>query len=356
MLIIYELVDWKTIAELIAPWPPEDQEKIIDYLVMLGESRVMISEEEVGEEESESGLSPHLGKRIHINVENHHNMLRDYVRTAAYRRAIEQSVKPGDVVLDLGCGSGVLGFFAAQAGASKVYAIERRPDVILLAEELANANGLTEKMDFIQGSSSHVQEARLTPKPDVLVSEILGNGILEENILEYTLDARDRFLKPGGIMLPYGIEIYIFAFDSGIKSDKRMEVDELKNLYGLDFSLLGDVLCQKTTTRMEKYSPYANTLMSEPQCIQKLDFRTLNTTIFEEAVTVTALRDGEITSFCGYFNAQLNDENNLTNSPWAPNTHWTNISFTLPKPIVVTVGQQIQIKVIYDGALRIQVE
>ncbi len=355
MLILYEMIHWKTVGELTMPWPPDDQQKIIEHLDMLYAKNIVITDESEAAAVTESGLSEHLGRNIHINVENHHAMLRDYVRMAAYRRAIEHAVSENTVALDLGCGSGILSFFTASAGARKVFAIERRPDIILLAEELAKANGLAEKIEFIEGASSHIDESRLSTKPDLLVAEILGNGILEENVLEYTIDARRRFLAPGAAMIPCKLDIYFFAFDSGYQQNRWQEVDELKDLYGYDFTLLGQVLCNKATTRTERYSSAVNKAMSESLMVKSLDFRTLEEPEFTDAFELEALEDGQITSFCGYFKAHLDGETVLTNSPWAPPTHWTQLIYTLAAPRPVKKGEKIKMQVIYDGALRVQV-
>ena len=77
MLILYELLDWKSVGELTNPWPPEDQEKIMMYLEMMAHNHVIIDDETGEREASESGLSQHLGSNIHINDENHLAMLRD---------------------------------------------------------------------------------------------------------------------------------------------------------------------------------------------------------------------------------------------------------------------------------------
>lgn len=353
MLILYEVVQWKTVGDLIAPWPPGDQEKIIEYLDMLYVKNIVITEESEALQVPESGLSEHLGRNIHINVENHHAMLRDNVRMAAYRRAIENQVTPDTVAMDLGCGSGILSFFAATAGAKKVTAIERRPDIILLAEELAKANGLADRIEFIEGSSSHISEDKIQPKPDLLIAEILGNGILEENVLEFTLDARRRFLAPGAKMIPYRLDIYFFAFDSGMQLNRWQEVRELKDLYGYDFELLGQVLCNKATTRTDRYSTMANTAMSDPVMVKTIDFTTMEDTVFTTQFDFEMLEDGQVTSFCGYFKAYLDDENILTNSPWAPATHWTQLIFTLAAPRKVKKGEKIPMELIYDGTLRL---
>ncbi len=356
LLIVYELVEWKTIGELIAPWPADDQEKIMDHLEMLNQAHIVVDDEsEEFEDISESGLSEHLGHSIHINVENHHAMLRDYVRMSAYRRAIERAVNGDTVAVDLGAGSGVLSFFAVEAGAQKVYAIERRPDMVMLSKEMAKANGYDEQITYIEKSSSLVKEDELVPKPNLLIAEILGNGILEENILEFTLDARDRFLTAGGRMIPSGLQIYFFGYDSGLNQDKMLEVNEFKDLYGIDFDLMGQVLVNKTITRTERYSTVGNKTMSEPVCAKTLDFTTLDSTVFVEPFEIIANEDGSMTGFCGYFKAPLDAETILTNSPWAPSTHWTQITYTLPKPIKVKKGDAVKLELVYDGAMRLNV-
>jgi SAM-dependent methyltransferase len=353
LLILYEMVRWITIAEVLAPWPPDDQEKIVQHLEMLASRHIVITDEADVATVSESGLSEHLGKGIHINVENHHAMLRDYIRLAAYRRAIERAVLPDTVALDLGCGTGILSFFAATAGAAKIFAIERRGDIIMLAAELARINGLADRIEFIEGASSQISESRILPKADLLVAEILGNGILEENVLEFTLDARRRFLKPGASMIPRGLDIYLFAFDAGLQVNREQEVRELKDIYGYDFDLLGKVLCGKATTRLERYNPVLNKTMSDPVLARSLDFLTMEDASFATTVSFEALEDGQITGFCGYFKAHLDEHNILTNSPWAPATHWVQLVYLLPAPKPVKKGDQVSLNLLYDGVLRV---
>ena len=77
---------------------------------------------------------------MYAEIEVHRTMICDRVRTDAFRRAIDAVVRPGDVVLDVGAGTGLLSLFAARAGASRVYAVEQTT-VAVLAQELAAANG-----------------------------------------------------------------------------------------------------------------------------------------------------------------------------------------------------------------------
>jgi hypothetical protein len=121
----------------------------------------------------------------------HIEMLNDVARTEAYVAAIRSNVREGDVVVDLGTGSGVLAVAAAQAGARQVYAIER--------------SGIADRITMLRGHSTRVE---VPEKADVLVSELVGNEPLAERLVEDTADAVARFLKPGGIQLPRRIRIF----------------------------------------------------------------------------------------------------------------------------------------------------
>ena len=95
---------------------------------------------------------------MYAEFEVHRTMIRDRVRTEAFRRAIDSVVRPGDIVLDVGAGSGILSVFAARAGAARVYAVERTT-VAVLAQELAAANGVAEIVQVIHGDVMDIELA-----------------------------------------------------------------------------------------------------------------------------------------------------------------------------------------------------
>ena len=128
-------------------------------------------------------------------------MICDRVRTEAFERAIRAVVRPGDVVLDVGAGSGILSLFAARAGAARVYAVERTT-VAVLAQDLAEANGFGEVIEVIHGD---LMDIELPEKVDVIVSEWLGGFGIDEGMLTPVIVARDRWLKPGGVMIPASV-------------------------------------------------------------------------------------------------------------------------------------------------------
>ena len=133
----------------------------------------------------------------------HARMLHDDRRTGDYLAALAAAVRPGDVVLDIGTGSGVLAVAAARAGARHVYAIEAS-DIAEVAREVFELNGVADRITLVPGWSRQID---LPEQADLLVAEVIGNEPFEEEILETTLDARRRLLKPGARLLPNRLTI-----------------------------------------------------------------------------------------------------------------------------------------------------
>jgi len=123
----------------------------------------------------------------------HARMLHDDRRTRDFIAALTAAVRPGDVVLDIGTGSGVLAVALARTGAKRVYAVEAS-DIAAVAARVFEANGVADRATLVPGWSRQIE---LPERADLLVAEIIGNEPLEEEILETTLDARGRLLKPG---------------------------------------------------------------------------------------------------------------------------------------------------------------
>jgi len=131
-------------------------------------------------------------------VHTHLRMMADRHRVEVYKKGIFSNVRTGDVVADIGAGSGILSFFALKAGAGRVYAVESAP-IIETAKKIAAENGLADKIVFINKDS---RKTRLPEKVDVIITETFGGMGIDEGTIDILADAGSRFLKPGGKILP----------------------------------------------------------------------------------------------------------------------------------------------------------
>ncbi|KAL5994786.1 Protein arginine N-methyltransferase 3 [Asimina triloba] len=179
----------------------------------------------------------------------HREMISDKVRTGAYRDAIlnNPSLMNHAVVMDVGCGTGILSLFAAQAGASRVIAVEASEKMAAVATQIAKDNGLLqsgncggEKMDgvitVVQCMVEDLNKSIQIPpnSVDVLVSEWMGYCLLYESMLSSVLFARDHWLKPDGAILPDSATMFVAGFGKGGTSIPFWE-----NVYGFDMSCIG---------------------------------------------------------------------------------------------------------------------
>lgn len=121
------------------------------------------------------------------------------------------------VVLDVGTGSGILAIWSAQAGARKVYAVEATK-MAEHARELARANDVGHVVEVIEGS---IEDVALPEKVDVIISEWMGYFLLRESMFDSVIWARDRWLKPDGVMYPSHARMWVSPIRSGLADQKK---------------------------------------------------------------------------------------------------------------------------------------
>jgi ribosomal protein L11 methylase PrmA len=197
---------------------------------------------EAGVLQDEIQRTPQLetGKLSFGASELHVRMLNDQMRTSSFLAGIGEVIDTGDVVVDIGTGTGVLAIAAAWAGARHVYAIESSATMGECAQEIFEANGLADRITLLKGWSTRLE---LPERADVLVSEIIGNEPLGEEVLEVTADARKRLLKPEARLIPGKVRIVGLPV-TGPHSELSERLPTTENLrnwrssYGMDFSPL----------------------------------------------------------------------------------------------------------------------
>ena len=260
-------------------------------------------------------------------------MLGDERRMARYRAAIEAVVRPGDVVVDLGTGLGVLAIMAAQAGAEHVYAVDVRPQVISIAERVVADNGLSERISLI---CSDVMDVELPRQVDVIVNELIGDFGTDENIYECVRAVADRYLKDGGRVIPNRLFTHIV----GVTYD-----GELRGVFGSDVhdmdlsSALTDAFTPAAIMHGLQRQPVEQT---EVCSVERIEFGAQMTErAYEYSLTLPVVRTGDLQGFVGYFDCELAPAITLDNYPCYPGCHWVNWNWPVTPVVRVEKGQTI---------------
>ena len=171
----------------------------------------------------------------HIGI--HREMIGDAARTGAYLAAIEAHAEElkDKVVLDVGCGTGILSMFAARAGARKVYAVDAS-GITRHTRRLVRDNGFDDVIEIIRGRMEDLTYDDITEPVDCVVSEWMGYALFFESMLPSVVDARDRFMKPGGLVFPNVAVVRVALLSDQGRYDGA--VTFWKDVYGFDFSAL----------------------------------------------------------------------------------------------------------------------
>ena len=267
-------------------------------------------------------------------------MLLDDVRNLAYRDAIAASVRPGDVVLDFGAGTGILGLFAARAGARRVYAVEKS-ETALLARRNIERNDLADRVSVIHGD---METLTLPERVDVIVSEWLGTIGVDENLLAPLLVARDRWLRLGGRMLPEHVTAWMAPVSSADAAAERGFYSGKP--YGFDFSLLFETWPHEMAWSQQPLA--SDCLMAEPHAMWTINvyaFPAAQARLpFRASLRFTAAREGEVDALALWFHADFGGGVTLTNAPGAPRTHWMQYLLPLERGCAVKSGTEIVVE------------
>uniref|UniRef100_A0A671YXX2 type I protein arginine methyltransferase n=1 Tax=Sparus aurata TaxID=8175 RepID=A0A671YXX2_SPAAU len=165
-------------------------------------------------------------------------MLKDEVRTLTYRNSMyhNKHVFKDKIVLDVGSGTGILSMFAAKAGAKHVYGIECS-SISEYSERIIKSNHLDSVITIFKGK---VEEVELpVEKVDIIISEWMGYCLFYESMLNTVIFARDKWLKPGGLMFPDRASLYVVAIED--RQYKDFKIHWWENVYGFDMTCIRNV-------------------------------------------------------------------------------------------------------------------
>jgi precorrin-6B methylase 2 len=276
----------------------------------------------------------------------HARMLHDARRTRDYLTALAAAVRPGDVVLDIGSGSGVLAVAAARAGARRVYAVEGS-DIAEVAERVFAANGVEDMVTLIPGWSRLIE----LPEPaDLLVSEVIGNEPLEEEILETTLDACRRLLKPNARLIPHTLTLLARPLrlpdgEARQRAIGRAAVERWRRLYDMEFQPLLDAAIPGPVNMPTE----AEVVAAWPPVGPAVELAALGLATFTDA-SVHACADlaldepGSVNAVAVTFRAALHESIEHTLDPWTwPTSSWATSVWVLPDRLDLGPGSALRV-------------
>lgn len=276
----------------------------------------------------------------------HARMLHDHRRTGDFVAAIRAAVRPDDVVLDIGTGSGVLAVAAARAGARHVYAVEAS-DIAEVAARVFEANGVADRITLIRGWSRQVD----LPEPaTLLVAEVIGNEPFEEEILETTLDARRRLLAPGARLIPRSLTVLVRPVllpeaELRQRAFGRAAVDRWHRLYGIDFAPLLDAAPSGPVHTLTEGEVVATWESRGPASeLLSVDLGSFDRPSLSASTDLVVDSPGAVNAVAMTFVATLDDETVHTFDPWRwPASSWATSVWVLGDAVELPSG----------GALRV---
>ncbi|GLE00338.1 hypothetical protein PINS_up009095 [Pythium insidiosum] len=273
----------------------------------------------------------------HVGI--HREMITDKIRTDAYRNAIlnNPEIFKGKIVLDVGCGTGILSMFAAQAGAARVIGIDCS-EMGNVAQQIVRDNGFGDVITVIKGK---VEELELpVDHVDVIISEWMGYCLLYESMLDTVLFARDKWLAPGGFLFPDKCSMFL----QGV-TDLTRRFDFWDNVYGFNMTAIKPKISIRDGF-VEDMTPEAvltdrallKNIDIDHVTYDELDYRS----DFKLTITKPGLFHGFLSSFDIGFERGCSKPEYFTTGVEDTPTHWHQVFFHVETPFTVEPGQTIQ--------------
>jgi type I protein arginine methyltransferase len=272
------------------------------------------------------------------------NMYVNKARMDAYAAALRDAVTPNSVVLDIGAGTGIFALLACRYGARRVYAIEP-DDAINLAREVAAANGYSDRLTCIQSLSTKVV---LPERADAIISDMSGLLPLFGQHIPAIIDARDRFLAPGGALIAQQDDLraaIVYAPDGYRKLTQPWS----ENPFGLDLSAGWPLVANTMSSLTDKQAK----LLTRPSNLAVLDYRTIADSNMDGELASTVDEPGTGHGAAVWFDRIVADGIKISNEPGAPEAVNTSdiygqAFFPWPNPVDLEPGDRVSFRMKAD--------
>ena len=274
-------------------------------------------------------------------VHSHGLVIADKARTGCYERALRATVRPGDVVLDLGTGTGIFAVVACRLGARRVFAVESS-DAIWVARQVARANGCEDRITFIHRLSTQMD---LPEKANVIVSEIHGALPMYVRSLQSLVDARRRHLLPGGTMLPRIDTVWVAVVDAAEFYERHMGVWR-QDTAGVDLRSLR----QYSVNRPLYCHMLATQIVGQPRQWATLEYRTLDSTRVDGTMEWDVERAANAHGLLTWFDCEVTDGVSFSNHPSQSSTIFGQLFLPWLEPVSLQPGDHVKVSISADPA------
>lgn len=319
-------------------------------LVNLSDAQLFESCSEVTEEKKDNNNNGektsadyYFDSYAHFGI--HEEMLKDKIRTGTYHRAITSNphLFRNKIVLDIGCGTGILCLFAAKAGAKKVYGIEMA-GIANSAKKIVCENNYSDVITIIKGKVEDIElPNNLLNNVDVIISEWMGYFLLYESMLNTVLFARDKWLKKdgNGILMPDKARIFVCAIEDGEYMNEKINFWD--NVYGFKMSCLKEDAMKEPLVDIV----HSQSIITDSQPILYLDLYKINANDlnFNSKFSLRVKADDYCHAIVAYFDilfSKCHTKVGFSTAPWADYTHWKQTVFYLDTPLMVYKGTNIE--------------
>ncbi|KAI9500480.1 S-adenosyl-L-methionine-dependent methyltransferase [Coemansia spiralis] len=270
----------------------------------------------------------------------HEEMLKDEVRTMSYRDSIlkNRAIFKDKIVLDVGCGTGILSMFAAKAGAKHVIGVDMS-NIIDKAKLIVEENGLADKITLLKGKMEEVELP--FDKVDIIISEWMGYFLLYESMLDTVLLARDKYLQPNGMIFPDTATMVISTIEDGEYKEEKLNFWD--DVYGFKMSCIKDIAMRE---------PLVETVDSRCVNASHCVFNTIDIlTVKKEDLTfnlpfeISINRDDYVHAFIAWFDIEFRACHKpiyFSTGPFAKYTHWKQAVFYTQNTLTVCKGDTIK--------------
>jgi len=271
----------------------------------------------------------------------HEEMLKDEVRTLTYRNSMwhNKHLFKDKIVLDVGCGTGILSMFAAKAGAKQVIGVDMS-SIVEHAKQIVEDNHLSDKVTILKGKVEEITLPDGIDKVDIIISEWMGYCLFYESMLDTVLYARDKWLAPGGLMFPDRATLYVTAIeDRQYKDDKIYWWDDV---YGFNMSAIGKVaVSEPLVDVVDRNQVVANSCL-----LKEIDIQTCTKADipFQSDFLIQLKRNDYVQALVTFFNIEFthcHKRVGFSTAPEAPYTHWKQTVFYLQDYLTCKKGEEL---------------